>query len=534
MSAGRQFVDSLWAQSEGRAGRLLSLLLQQPEIVELIGPADPELLAALDALIDEILDEKVAQACHALAAPIVGARTLLANVLREGSLEFVEVFAECGASAADLADRVTWGSPRPVPPSIAGDTEVLLQALNDDYTPMEFVVDLLESRCGLGRQAAVKTMLQVHHEQSAPVARLSGSALALLAELDDHCRAHLVGLRFRIDTDPERIARFIRESSLPVRSEGRFRLSGLASAALFIVLVGVALQMMQLPRPNGAVPPMPAIPEKVVPTAAQRQQIAAAFAPYLDALRASERDFVKIEVAGETDDEPWSSKLGGTPYLPAGATLPEDPDRPGIAMALLVQIDFAELPSIAGNPRRGLLQVFLADDPELRHFGDWKSDREIQLSQQRYFRMVYWPERGTHVGSSSSPRAWPLSPEQPVGLRFSLGREAITPADSGFVQTVGVNPFELARRLAKDTGLPVETVADELPILSGSGHKLGGYPDFAQDDPRSPGTRLRLLLQLDSDEHLMWGDAGVGSFFIDPVDLERADFSRVMFSWDSH
>lgn len=536
MNAGREFRDSLWTQSEGKAGRLLALLLQQSEVVDLAGSASPTLLAMLDALVDEVLDEKVAQAWHVVGAPVVGARTLLAHVLRAGSLEFVEIFAKCGASAADLADQVTWGSPRPVPPLVAEDAEVLLEFLNDDYTPMEFVVDLLESRCGLGRQAAVKAMLQVHHDQSAVVARLPGSAaLALLAELDDYCRSYLVGLRFRIEIDPERVARYVRESSPPVRSERRSRLSALLSVALFIVLVGVALELMQVHRPSVSAPPMPAMPEKLAPTAAQQQQIAAAFAPYLDALRASERDFVRIELTGETDDEPWSSKLGGTPYLPAEASVPEDPDRPGIAMALLVQIDFAELPLIAGHPQRGLLQVFLADDPDLRHFGDWKSDREIQLSQQRYFRIVYWSERGAHVGvGTKSPKAWPLFSDRPLGLRFSLGREAITPADSGFVQTVGVDPFELARRLANDTGLPVESVADELPLQSGSGHKLGGWPDFAQDDPRLPGTRLRLLLQLDSGEQLMWGDAGVANFFIDPTDLERADFSRVMFNWDSH
>jgi len=39
--------------------------------------------------------------------------------------------------------------------------------LNDDYTPMEFVVYALESFFGMGREQATKIMLQVHTEGKA-------------------------------------------------------------------------------------------------------------------------------------------------------------------------------------------------------------------------------------------------------------------------------------------------------------------------------------------------------------------------------
>ena len=35
--------------------------------------------------------------------------------------------------------------------------------LNDDYTPMEFVVGILESVFGLDRNSATRIMLEVHH-----------------------------------------------------------------------------------------------------------------------------------------------------------------------------------------------------------------------------------------------------------------------------------------------------------------------------------------------------------------------------------
>ena len=46
---------------------------------------------------------------------------------------------------------------------------------------------------------------------------------------------------------------------------------------------------------------------------------------------------------------------------------------------------------------------------------------------------------------------------------------------------------------------------------------------------------MLLLFQLDSDEgmDLMWGDMGVGHFFIREADLAARDFSRVLYDWDN-
>lgn len=70
------------------------------------------------------------------------------------------------------------------------------------------------------------------------------------------------------------------------------------------------------------------------------------------------------------------------------------------------------------------------------------------------------------------------------------------------------------------------------------GHRIGGYPHFAQDDPRcfNYDEKEILLFQLDSDEvedvNLMWGDAGVANFFISREDLKNGVFSDVLYSWD--
>ncbi|MFP3813195.1 DUF1963 domain-containing protein, partial [Bacillus sp. SIMBA_005] len=75
-------------------------------------------------------------------------------------------------------------------------------------------------------------------------------------------------------------------------------------------------------------------------------------------------------------------------------------------------------------------------------------------------------------------------------------------------------------------------------VLSGAGHKIGGYPFFTQDDPRAYGDyndSTTLLLQIDSEgDHILWGDCGVGNFFITEEELKNKDFSQVVYNWDCH
>jgi uncharacterized protein YwqG len=57
--------------------------------------------------------------------------------------------------------------------------------------------------------------------------------------------------------------------------------------------------------------------------------------------------------------------------------------------------------------------------------------------------------------------------------------------------------------------------------------------DFTQDDIRNEDTKYdTLLLQVDSDKGIMWGDMGVANFFINLKDLKNKDFSKVLYTWD--
>ena len=71
---------------------------------------------------------------------------------------------------------------------------------------------------------------------------------------------------------------------------------------------------------------------------------------------------------------------------------------------------------------------------------------------------------------------------------------------------------------------------------------MGGYPFFTQDDVRGtehsePLSNYVLLFQLaseygDEGVELMWGDCGVGNFFIHPDDLANLRFDKAFFTFD--
>ena len=64
-------------------------------------------------------------------------------------------------------DRDTGVLVAPVEPKIKKPPLYKVVLLNDDYTPMEFVVEVLQSFFGLGREKATQVMLAVHTQGKA-------------------------------------------------------------------------------------------------------------------------------------------------------------------------------------------------------------------------------------------------------------------------------------------------------------------------------------------------------------------------------
>ncbi|KMY55595.1 cytoplasmic protein [Bacillus sp. FJAT-27231] len=223
------------------------------------------------------------------------------------------------------------------------------------------------------------------------------------------------------------------------------------------------------------------------------------------------------------------SKFGGQPYLPKGMEHPKD--EHGDYLSLLAQINFAEVPPIAPFPEKGILQFYIAGEDDLLGM-----DFEDGTNQEN-FRILYHPDVTEEPSelvtdfSYMKPSEEGFFPvEHEIKLSFELGEEPISEGDYRMEQL----SFDLYGEASDGTELG-EIYAE---ALGATGSKIGGYPFFTQEDPRSYREKYQnhqvLLLQVDTDTDLdiMWGDSGVGNFFITKEDLKNRNFANVLYNWD--
>jgi uncharacterized protein YwqG len=252
-----------------------------------------------------------------------------------------------------------------------------------------------------------------------------------------------------------------------------------------------------------------------------------AMEPFRAQLMQTQRSFVRAKSQASRAMKPWESKVGGQPYLPKEQNWPCMDD--GSPLFFLCQINFAELPALAPFPTEGIVQFYINDDDL---YGMDFDDGEVQDT----FRVLWHPKvvqnEATLQGGMSHLRDYddllPHHPDESYPLVFSLDEEVAPITDYRFYEAFGPDFFRQFDAAEWD-------VMDEFgKCVRPQGHKLGGYAYFTQDDPRTIQDPKLLLLQLDSDEtmDLMWGDMGVGHFFIREKDLVARDFSRVHYDWD--
>ena len=247
-----------------------------------------------------------------------------------------------------------------------------------------------------------------------------------------------------------------------------------------------------------------------------------------------------IEISSELAPElpVTSSKFGGTPYLPVGESAPQGSYGP---LALLAQIRLADLPANSFLPDAGLPQFWIGrDDVYGVEYGALRTGD---------FKVVHYPTideavseedvvaRYSPPGTHNEDELSPFETSVAQALTFRMTSQPLSVDDNSFGEVFSglwnrafpeapvVDWWELPNDVA-------DFVGDR---FRGSGHRLGGYPFFTQSDPRGTDDLEQetvLLLQVDSDRNIIWGDAGVGGFFILPQELAAGDFSRVAYTWD--
>ncbi|MCC6727163.1 MAG: DUF1963 domain-containing protein [Saprospiraceae bacterium] len=229
---------------------------------------------------------------------------------------------------------------------------------------------------------------------------------------------------------------------------------------------------------------------------------------------------IKIEATplGEGEVLPIKqSKFLGKPYLPFYKEYPKD--RNGAPMILLAQINFEEFPTLTDYPTSGILQLFISSS-------DWYNMED--------FCILFYESPESEFQTEFDFLTDALYEDSPVyvehKLAFNKKNEHGDPNDFRFQLIFdGKDYYDFQESLTKAQQEEMDS------FFSSIGHKIGGYAYFTQSDPRDYDNAKRndvLLLQIDTDEEIMFGDSGVAHIFINADDLKRKDFSKAYFYWD--
>ncbi len=254
----------------------------------------------------------------------------------------------------------------------------------------------------------------------------------------------------------------------------------------------------------------------------------------------------------------YVSKVGGIPYHPQGFAYPHS--RTGAPLRLLAQINLSEMPALDDFPREGMLQFYLGGD------NAWID------SESAAYRVVYHEQIDKNIPQQPLPDgyfdlsfsdaddvdaydAFPFAHEFCKRMRFqqetswmSLDDFRIQPYfEQCWYELFGESITEYYEEKVASATADFESYID---LYDKGCHRVGGYPLFSQDDPRGDSPEQAdkevQLLQLASDwvqdfdsdlyddprHRLMWGDCGLGHFFISHRDLLDRRFDRVLFAWD--
>ncbi|GGB04608.1 YwqG family protein [Puia dinghuensis] len=259
-------------------------------------------------------------------------------------------------------------------------------------------------------------------------------------------------------------------------------------------------------------------------------ELSKALADYWPQMEATKRASIKIIATPVEDPHCRKNSFGCYPTIPRGFAYPRDEN--GNFLYPLAQLHCADMPPLAGYPDSGYLQFYIA----VKDNDVYGLDFDDQVTQKN-FRVLYFEENDVWdpetdfdflaeiIHSDYSPVNKPHSLEFALQTDYLGANEIAFDANTAFLE-------KLRRKypqLVDDFG---DELYDSFPC---NGHKLGGYAYFTQNDPRQYNAAYKdwlLLFQMDSDEDIMWGDVGVGNFFIPPDNLKRKDFSTILYNFD--
>ena len=283
----------------------------------------------------------------------------------------------------------------------------------------------------------------------------------------------------------------------------------------------------------------------------QIDYVKAAEAVYDELKAAHNKEVIYIKAEKADDLSLEESKFGGFPFVPLGGAIPTNAE--GSQLALLAQINCAQLPENNMYPSDGWLQIWCLED---EMYGFCSDTIQPETNQ----KVLYIP-----AGTQGEPLERVVAMYQPytneecplwfvdeqgaiwgMRLSFTHGQQGITYSDGRFRDLFldRWNKRYPEQAVENFYDLPDEIFENVVDSHDGPdcAHQLGGYPYFTQYDPRYEFDSAELakytevLFQIDSQFDtkwdLCWGDAGVRNLFISRENLEALDFSDLLYNFD--
>ncbi len=213
------------------------------------------------------------------------------------------------------------------------------------------------------------------------------------------------------------------------------------------------------------------------------------------------------------------SKFLGNPYLSIGMEYPKDEN--GKPMILFAQINFSEVPNLPNYPTNGILQFFASPT-------EWYS------AEEKNYKIIFHENIEKESQIDFSFLTEDLFEDSPIECEHKLSFEKSFEyggiEDFRFdMEFDGKDAYDYQEELT-------ENQVDEMDnFLNSDGHKIGGYANFTQGDPREYDDKYEndvQLLQIDVDDNIMFGDSGIAHLFINEKSLIEKDFSKAWFAWD--
>ncbi|WP_447761117.1 YwqG family protein [Sphingopyxis panaciterrae] len=240
---------------------------------------------------------------------------------------------------------------------------------------------------------------------------------------------------------------------------------------------------------------------------------------------------IELEPSGPAPATPGGTRIGGPVWLAAGEAWPTDAE--GQPMSFLAQVDFAELPHLPDYPASGVLQFFIARDDL---YG-----ADLDKPEAGKFRVI-WREMIDGPGTlhTATPRGDrgidDYSPLDDDAVKHGIALKAKRARQFPSIES-WLGERDLGNLLESDKSDRIHAFADKQYEEKPARHHVGGHPGFTQSDWRATPAYQdvdRVLLNLWSDDHIMWGDSGQGQFMIRREDLLKRDFSKVFYQWDCY